>query len=77
MKLDLLGGIVKMDAIPNNAEIHNGTIILTDVDYAIDAKKHSNIKLVNNKIMLVKYATKWQYIKCCLMLAWERLLENK
>ena len=77
MKLDLLGGIVKMDEIPNNAEICNGTIIMDTLGDVIDATKHTNVKLVNNKFLLKNYMTKWQYIKCCLMLAWERLLENK
>jgi len=73
MKIDLLGSTVKMSELPDNVEISNGTIILTQAECAIDARMHHNLKLTDNTFILARNYTKWDYIKLYLRLAWKEL----
>lgn len=77
MTIDLLGNIVKVDEIStDNLTIKNGTILITNSDVAVDVSKISyNVTLTNDEFILVKALSKWQYIKCCLRLAWKRWKE--
>ena len=74
MTIDLLGNIVKVDDIStDNLTIKNGTILITNSDVAVDLHKITcKVELTNDEFILVKSLTKWQYIKCCLRLAWAR-----
>lgn len=76
MKINLLGGIVKIDEIQSNVDISNGTIMLTNSDVVVDANKYENITLTGNNIILEKNMGKWKYIKCCLKLAWNKLVNG-
>ena len=75
MNIDLLGNIVKVDEIStDNLTIKNGTILITNSDVAVDLKKITyKVVLTNDNFILTKNLTKWQYIKVCLRLAWEKL----
>ena len=74
MIIDLLGNIVKVDEIStDNLTIKNGTILITNSDVAVDLRKITcKVELTNDEFILVKGLSKWQFIKCCLRLAWER-----
>lgn len=75
MTIDMLGNIVKVDEVStDNLTIKNGTILITNSDVAVDLKKITyKVVLTNDNFILTKNITKWQYIKVCLRLAWERL----
>ena len=78
MTIDLLGNVVIVDKVSTDKmEITNGTILITEgEDVALDVAKFTrNVILTNDKFVIVDNITKWQYIKCCLRLAWERLKE--
>ena len=76
MKLDLMGNVVKTDKLDfENIEICNGTIFITEADNVIEVSPFKNIKLHYNTFVLTKEAIKWEYIRCCLKLAWEKLKE--
>jgi signal peptidase I len=80
MTIDLLGNVVIVDKVStDNLEITNGTILITEGDgVALDVAKFTrNVILTNDKFVLVDNLTKWQYIKCCLRLAWERWEKEK
>ena len=75
MTIDLLGNVVIVDKVStDNLEITNGTILITEGEgLALDVAKFTrNVILTNDKFVLVDNLKKWQYIKCCLRLAWER-----
>ena len=74
MIIDLLGNIVKVDEVSTESlTIKNGTILITNSDVAVDLRKITyRVELTNDEFIIVKSLTKWQYIKCCLRLAWER-----
>lgn len=74
MTIDLLCNIVKVDEVSTESlTIKNGTMLITNSDVAIDLRKITyKVELTNDEFILVKNLTKWQYIKCCLRLAWKR-----
>ena len=74
MTVDLLGNVVRVDEVSTESlTIKNGTILITNSDVAIDVSKISyHVTLTKDELILVKGLSKWQYIKCCLRLAWER-----
>ena len=78
MTIDLLGNVVKVDEVSTESlTLMNGTILITKSDVAIDVSKITRkVTLTNDNFILVKNLTKWQYIKCCLRLAWEKLKED-
>lgn len=75
MTIDLLGNIARVDEVSTESlTLINGTVLITNTDVAIDLKKITRkVTLTNDVFVLVKGLSKWQYIKVCLWLAWERL----